>query len=237
MCYYTCPGEVPHDAQRSNPCTLAAYDPLGQHTAAPRSKFRRDDGTLLDPFIRTETPKKHAPPRHPRIGRARAYLSKRVGSLARGHLPRTFRRLSGVESVGRRRWEARPLGGSPAGGGITLIEPRRGTDASAGGFAGLVGPPGGRSECPAAQPPRGAHLTRSAVAPKVLKIGLCARGAKVRFGVVGNQKNRASSPSWAGGHDLMPKSRWCGLQVLFTHPCNTAGSSGISRRGYEVSLG
>ena len=174
-------------------------------------------------------------PSHPRIGRARSCLSKRVGSLARGPLPRTFRSLSGVESVGRRRWEARPLGGSSGGGGITLIEPRRSTDASAGGFAGLVGPPGGRSECPAAQPPRGAHLTRSAVAPKVLKIGLCARGAKVRFGVVGNQKNRASSPSWAGGHDLMPKSRWCGLQVLFTHPCNTAGSSGISRRGYEVS--
>ena len=103
------------------------------------------------------------------------------------------------------------LGCSPREAGITLIEPRRGTDASVGGFAGLVGPPGGRSECPAAQPPRGAHLTRSAVAPRALKIGLCAGGAKVRFGVVGNHKIRASSRPWAGGHDLMLKPRWCGL--------------------------
>ena len=114
--------------------------------------------------------------------------------------------------------------GSPGGAGITLIEPRRGTDASVGGFAGLVGPPGGRSECPAAQPPRGAHPTRSAVAPKALKIGLCARGAKVRFGVVGNHKIRASSRPWAGGHDLMPKPRWCGGFPPVHPPENTSGS-------------
>ena len=50
-------------------------------------------------------------------------------------------------------------------------------------------------------------MTRPAVAPRALKIGLCARGAKVRFGVVGNHKIRASSCPWAGGHDLMPNPR------------------------------
>ena len=121
MCYYTCPGEVPHDAQRSNPCTLAAYDPLGQHTAAPRSKFRRDDGTLLDPFIRTETPKKHAPPRHPRIGRARACTcrSELVALLvdlcpARSDACRGWKALGG--DVGRRGRS----GAAPAGEGSHL---------------------------------------------------------------------------------------------------------------------
>ena len=47
--------------------------------------------------------------------------------------------------------------------------------------------------------------------PKALKIGLCARGEKVRFGVVGNHKIRPSSRPWAGGQNLMPKPRWCGL--------------------------
>ena len=58
-------------------------------------------------------------------------------------------------------------------------------------------------------------MTRSAVAPKALKIGLCARGAKVRFGVVGNHKIRASSRPWAGGHDLMPKPGGVGVFRLF----------------------
>ena len=51
-------------------------------------------------------------------------------------------------------------------------------------------------------------MTRPAVAPKALKIGLFARGSKVRFGVVGNHKIRASSRPWAGGHACMPKPRY-----------------------------
>ena len=47
-------------------------------------------------------------------------------------------------------------------------------------------------------------------------IPLFERGAKVRFGVFGTHKIRASSRPWAGGYDLMPKPRWCGVSPPIT---------------------
>ena len=65
---------------------------------------------------------------------------------------------------------------------------------------------------------------------------LC-EGCESKVGVVGNHKIRASSRPWAGGHDLMPKPRWCGGFPPVHPPEKTAVYRGVSQRGYGGSLG